>query len=82
MDLGNTVMLRRDPHRLRYRVAAINEVPKKALATQTEAFKQTGPHRLILITCSATFIGTGAAMTATLSLSPNLSGWLARGTAA
>ena len=55
IQVGNTVMLRRDPHRLRYRVAAINEVPKKALATQSEAFKQTGPHRLILITCTGNF---------------------------
>jgi hypothetical protein len=30
-------------------------VARKALATQSRAFKQTGPHRLVLITCTGNF---------------------------
>lgn len=30
-------------------------VARKALATDSQAFKQTGPHRLVLITCTGDF---------------------------
>ena len=55
IKVGDTVTLRGKSHRLRYRVASIKEVPKRALATQSQAFEQTGPHRLVLITCTGNF---------------------------
>jgi LPXTG-site transpeptidase (sortase) family protein len=55
IKVGDTVTLRGKSHRLRYRVASIKEVPKRALATQSQAFQQTGPHRLVLITCTGNF---------------------------
>jgi hypothetical protein len=33
----------------------VRKVAKKALATDNQAFKQTGPHRLVLITCTGSF---------------------------
>ncbi len=45
----------RDSHRLKYRVTSVEEVAKKALATESQAFQQTGPHRLVLITCTGDF---------------------------
>jgi LPXTG-site transpeptidase (sortase) family protein len=55
IKVGDTVTLRGKSHRLRYRVASIKEVPKRALAAQSQAFQQTGPHRLVLITCTGNF---------------------------
>jgi LPXTG-site transpeptidase (sortase) family protein len=55
IKVGDTVTLRGKSHRLRYRVTSVKEVPKKALATQSQAFQQTGPHRLVLITCTGNF---------------------------
>jgi LPXTG-site transpeptidase (sortase) family protein len=52
---GDTITLRSDSHRLKYRVTSVKKVARKALATESEAFKQTGPHRLILITCTGNF---------------------------
>ena len=31
------------------------KVPRKALATESRAFQQTGSHRLVLITCTGNF---------------------------
>jgi LPXTG-site transpeptidase (sortase) family protein len=55
IKVGDTVTLRADSHRIKYRVTSVKKVARKALATQTQAFKQTGPHRLVLITCSGNF---------------------------
>jgi hypothetical protein len=33
----------------------VRKVPRRALATDSEAFKQTGPHRLVLITCTGNY---------------------------
>lgn len=55
IKVGDTVTLRGDSHRLRYRVTSVKEVPRKALATNSQAFQQTGPHRLVLITCTGNF---------------------------
>ena len=55
IKVGDTVTLRGDSHRLKYRVTAIDEVPRKALATESRAFQQTGSHRLVLITCTGNF---------------------------
>ena len=55
IEVGDTVTLRRDSHRLTYRVTTVKEVARKALATDSQAFQQTGPHRLVLITCTGRF---------------------------
>jgi LPXTG-site transpeptidase (sortase) family protein len=52
---GDTITLRADSHRLKYRVTSVRKVAKKALATDGQALKQTGPHRLVLITCTGNF---------------------------
>jgi LPXTG-site transpeptidase (sortase) family protein len=53
--VGDTITLRADSHRLTYRVTAVEKVARKALATESQAFQQTGPHRLVLITCTGDF---------------------------
>jgi LPXTG-site transpeptidase (sortase) family protein len=53
--VGDTITLRGDNHRLEYRVTSVKKVARKALATQSQAFEQTGPHRLVLITCTGNF---------------------------
>jgi len=55
IKVGDTVTLRADSHRLKYRVISVKKVARKALATQSRAFTQTGPHRLVLITCTGNF---------------------------
>jgi LPXTG-site transpeptidase (sortase) family protein len=55
IKVGDTVTLRGDSHRLRYRVTSVKKVDKRALATKSQAFQQTGPHRLVLITCTGNF---------------------------
>jgi LPXTG-site transpeptidase (sortase) family protein len=55
IKIGDTVALGGDSHRLEYRVMSVRKVARKALATQSEAFEQTGPHRLVLITCTGNF---------------------------
>jgi LPXTG-site transpeptidase (sortase) family protein len=55
IKVGDTVTLGGDSHRLKYRVTSVRKVDRKALATQSQAFEQTGPHRLVLITCTGNF---------------------------
>jgi LPXTG-site transpeptidase (sortase) family protein len=55
IKVGDTITLRASSHQLKYRVTSVRTVAKKALATDSEAFKQTGPHRLVLITCTGNF---------------------------
>ncbi len=55
IKVGDTVTLRGDSHRLKYRVTSVKKVDKRALATKSQAFQQTGPHRLVLITCTGNF---------------------------
>lgn len=55
VKVGDTITLRGESHRLKYRVTSVRKVAKKALATDNQAFKQTGPHRLVLITCTGNF---------------------------
>ena len=55
IKVGDTVTLRADSHRLKYRVTSVRKVAKKALATDGRALKQTGPHRLVLITCTGNY---------------------------
>ena len=55
INVGDTITVRAGSHRLKYRVTSVRKVPKKALATDNQALKQTGPHRLVLITCTGNF---------------------------
>jgi LPXTG-site transpeptidase (sortase) family protein len=55
VKVGDTIMLRGQSHRLKYRVTSVKKVARKALATDNQALKQTGPHRLVLITCTGNF---------------------------
>lgn len=52
---GEQVTVRSGPHRLSYRVVSVRSVTKRALATSSSAFDQTGVHRLVLITCTGRF---------------------------
>lgn len=53
--VGDTVTLRAGSHWLKYRVTSVRQVAKKALATKSRAFQQSGPHRLVLITCAGNY---------------------------
>ena len=55
IKVGDTITLRADSHQLKYRVTSVRTVARKALASDTQAFKQTGQHRLVLITCTGNF---------------------------
>ncbi|HET9778045.1 MAG TPA: class F sortase, partial [Propionibacteriaceae bacterium] len=55
IKVGDTITLRGDSHRLKYRVTSVKRVARKALATQSQPFEQTGQHRLVLITCTGNF---------------------------
>ena len=52
---GDEITLRGDGHQLRYRVTAVTTVTKQALAADSDAFDQTGDHRLVLITCTGDY---------------------------
>lgn len=53
--VGDTITLRADSHWLKYRVTSVRKIAKKALATDNQALKQKGPHRLVLVTCTGNF---------------------------
>ncbi|HJV15184.1 MAG TPA: class F sortase [Propionibacteriaceae bacterium] len=55
VKMGDTITLRGESRRLKYRVTSVRRVAKKALATDNQALKQTGQHRLVLITCTGNF---------------------------
>jgi LPXTG-site transpeptidase (sortase) family protein len=55
IKVGDTITLRADSQRLKYRVTSVRQVAKKALATDSQALKQTGQHRLVLITCTGNY---------------------------
>jgi LPXTG-site transpeptidase (sortase) family protein len=55
IKVGDTITLRADSHRLKDRVTSVRKVAKKALATDSQALKPTGPHRLVLITCTGSY---------------------------
>lgn len=42
-------------HRLGYRVVTVQIIDKEALASDSQAFDQSGPHRLGLITCTGAY---------------------------
>lgn len=53
MRAGETVSLSGGGHHAAYKVVSVRSVAKNALATGT--FDQTGPHRLVLITCTGAY---------------------------
>jgi len=55
VKVGDVVTLRAGPHRLGYRVSAVETVARQALATDSQALDQSGPHRLVLITCTGEY---------------------------
>jgi LPXTG-site transpeptidase (sortase) family protein len=55
VKVGDVVTLRAGPRRLSYRITKVQTVDRQALATDGRAFDQTGPHRLVLITCTGTY---------------------------
>jgi LPXTG-site transpeptidase (sortase) family protein len=55
MKVGDVVTLRAGSHRLRYKISAVQTVARQALATDGQAFDQSGPHRLVLITCTGDY---------------------------
>jgi LPXTG-site transpeptidase (sortase) family protein len=55
IKVGDTITLRADSDKLKYRVISVRKVAKKALATDSQALKQTGSHRLVLITCTGNY---------------------------
>jgi LPXTG-site transpeptidase (sortase) family protein len=55
VKVGDVVTLGAGSHRLSYRISAVRTVHRQALATDSQAFDQAGPHRLILITCTGAY---------------------------
>ena len=55
IKIGDVVTLRDGEHRQRYKITSIQTVARRALATDSQAFDQTGDHRLVLITCTGTY---------------------------
>jgi LPXTG-site transpeptidase (sortase) family protein len=53
--VGAKVTLQGNGHRVSYRVVATQTVAKDALASDSQAFDQTGDHRLVLITCTGVY---------------------------
>lgn len=53
MRAGEHVTVANPAYRATYKVVSVRSVPKNALATGT--FDQTGPHRLVLITCTGRY---------------------------
>ena len=60
VEPGDRLTVGGDDHEQTYRVVSVESVTKQALATTSDAFDQTGDHRLVLITCTGTYRpGTG-----------------------
>jgi LPXTG-site transpeptidase (sortase) family protein len=55
IKIGDVVTLRDGDRRQRYTITSIQTVARQALATDGQAFDQTGDHRLVLITCTGNF---------------------------
>ena len=52
---GDVVTLRAGERRLSYEITAVQVVARQALATDSQAFDQSGAHRLVLITCTGSY---------------------------
>ena len=55
VKVGQRVTVRAGRHHLSYRVVAVAKIEKRALSSDSRAFNQTGPHRLVLITCTGNY---------------------------
>jgi len=55
VKVGDRVTVRSGRHHLAYRVVAVSAVARRALSSDSRAFDQEGPHRLVLITCTGNF---------------------------
>jgi LPXTG-site transpeptidase (sortase) family protein len=75
IKVGDTIALRADSRRLTYRVTSVRKVPKKALATDSRVLKQTGPHRLVLITCTGNYHRNRGGYDSNLVVVAKPSGW-------
>ena len=52
IQIGDHITLRSDVNSLTYQVVSSSLVQKQALASDSDALDQRGPHRLVMITCS------------------------------
>lgn len=52
VQVGDVITLRAAGEALTYQVLSTTLVDKEALASESQALDQRGPHRLVLITCS------------------------------
>lgn len=52
VQVGDVITVRSETEALTYRVMSTTLVKKDALASESRALEQDGPHRLVLITCS------------------------------
>lgn len=55
VQTGDLISLRSGAAALTYRVVSTTLVDKQALASDSQALDQRGPHRLVLVTCSGTW---------------------------
>jgi LPXTG-site transpeptidase (sortase) family protein len=55
VKVGEKMTLRGDGHHASYRIVSVQLVAKRALASDSRAFDQTGDHRLVLITCAGNY---------------------------
>lgn len=55
LEVGDVVTVTADKHRLSYKITGVQSVSRSALATDSQAFDQTGDHRLVLITCTGRY---------------------------
>ena len=53
---GERITVGSGRHRLGYRITSVKTVTKQTLATSGAIFDQTGPHRLVLITCTGAYV--------------------------
>lgn len=56
VSAGDEITLSKGGHQARYRVRELQTVAKQALAAESQAFDQTGDHRLVLITCTGAYV--------------------------
>ena len=56
VEKGDVINVRAGSHQQRYRVSKVQTITKRALADDSRAFDQTGPHRLVLITCTGKYL--------------------------
>lgn len=55
LEVGEKVIVSSGSHQLTYKITSVRSVKRRALATDGDAFEQTGDHRLVLITCTGAY---------------------------